>query len=75
VAERLETYHFGPGPQPTYDWANWTDGGIWRLKRGEDFALTIKSFREYVYSYAKTHRLSVLTRVEDDCLVVQFTPR
>ena len=25
------------GHASRYDWASWTDGGIWRLRQGEDF--------------------------------------
>lgn len=75
MAECLDSYQFGPGPQPRYPYRSWADGRIWRLRPGDDFDCEPERFRELVYRWASRNHLSVLTRREPDgSVVVQFPP-
>jgi len=42
-----------------YPWAEWTDGRTWEVEKGEDFECTLNSFRNGLYSVAKTLAMKV----------------
>jgi len=42
-----------------YPWTEWTDGKTWEVTKGEDFECTLNSFRNGLYSIAKTLGLKV----------------
>lgn len=62
------------GSKPKYDWASWTDGGMWLLRRNEDFTVTVETMVNNAYVYASRHGLTVRTEVVDrDLLKLQFS--
>lgn len=80
MAERLTEW-----PQQArkskYPWHEWLDGSVWRLRRGEgeDFKVSIASFRAAASRAAKERNKSVSTQVMKDeqgreCLVIQARP-
>ena len=71
MAERLESYEFSR--RGRYPWGEWMDGSIWRCKRGEDFSATAKSFQGMVRLKAARNGKKVITRVEGDSVVFQFS--
>jgi hypothetical protein len=61
-----------PGAQPLYPWGEWTDG-LWReAVLGEDFTVPPKSFRSCLYHHARTHGLTVHTRLTKDGVAFCF---
>lgn len=76
MAERLESYDgFIGGSHGSYP-AEWLDGSVWRLKRGEDFAVRVASLRGALHQRAKREGGGLKTRVPDeDTLIIQFVPR
>lgn len=70
MAERLEGYVFDN--RQKHPWAKWMNGSTWRLRRGEDFTCTMKSFRVLIYRRAKEAGLHVhISEREADAFVIQ----
>lgn len=64
-------------PTRRYPWDEWTDGGTWKLTRGEDFDAPADQFRNRLYAVATRRGKKVMTakRVDEDdreVLLVQF---
>lgn len=59
-----------------YPWDQWTDGQVWELVRGEDFAPTIRNFRPQCYMVAQRRGMEIRTYAPDgwwgDRIQVQF---
>jgi len=78
MAEELDSYDWGEltSPRSKYDWARWTKGDIWRIRRGEDYEIATETMRVTLHARADQKGLKVRTRKEkgDDWegLVFQF---
>jgi hypothetical protein len=55
-----------------YPWAEWTDGRTWEVAKGEDFECTLNSFRNGLYSIAKTLAMKVTSMTIPDEGVIRF---
>tara|TARA_R100000808_G_C2153561_1_gene163869 strand:- start:2781 stop:3059 length:279 start_codon:yes stop_codon:yes gene_type:complete len=55
-----------------YPWAEWTDGRTWEVEKGEDFECTLNSFRNGLYSIAKTLAMKVTSMTLPDEGVIRF---
>ena len=55
-----------------YPWAEWTDGRTWEVEKGEDFECTLNSFRNGLYSIAKTLAMKVTSMTIPDEGVIRF---
>lgn len=77
MAERLTNYQFqNDRRKQKYPWKEWADGSVWRVKQGEDFTCSIKSFRTGLALHARNNGLALKTRVDfedDDVLIFQFS--
>jgi hypothetical protein len=75
MAVKIETHTYrARGNKPIYDWATWSDGGNWMLRRHEDFEVSITSMRHIAYSWGARHGFRVVTEVDGDALFLRFTP-
>jgi hypothetical protein len=56
-----------------YPYAEWFDGGIWKLSPGEDFNVDLMSFRSCLYMAAKRRKITVKTHIpkHKDCIFIQ----
>lgn len=61
-----------PGAQPRYPWSTWTDGQWRAAVHGDDFVVPPKSFRSCLYHHARTHGLTVHTRLLEDGVAFCF---
>ena len=50
----------------------WTDGRTWEVEKGEDFECTLNSFRNGLYSIAKTLAMKVTSMTLPDEGVIRF---
>lgn len=57
-----------------YNYADWFDGNIWELTKGEDFDITVEGMRSSLHNAARRKGVMVTTRVRDDSIFVQVTP-
>lgn len=65
MATKLDTFPITPRrTQRSYPWDDWTDGGTWRLVRGEDFDQEVEAFRNKLYTQATKRGLKVRTHKE-----------
>jgi hypothetical protein len=55
-----------------YPWSDWTDGQTWEVVGGEDFQCSVSSFRNGLYSIAKTMKLKVITMTLEDAESIRF---
>src|SRR5271167_1017294 len=77
MAKRLDSF---PAHEPhasrRYPWAEWTDGGIWEIRRGEDYDAPTENMRVNLHMKADALTIKVRTRkVRDESgegLVFQF---
>lgn len=51
------------GPNNRYPWDQWADGQIWEARQGEDFDVSLKSFRQYIVVWAARHGRHATTEV------------
>lgn len=72
MAEKISTYKF-PGMRCKYDWDLWMNGSIYRLRKGEDFSVSVTSMRAMAYNVAAKRGLTLLSKVEDDSTLVIST--
>jgi hypothetical protein len=74
MAEELDSYEKferrGWSHRRKYNWEAWTNGKPWRLRQGEDFDVSVHSFRTQVTNYGNKHGLKVLTVEEDGGVLV-----
>ena len=62
------------GSARKYPWADWTDGRVWRVVRGEDFTCEVLVFARGVYQRASRDGMRVRARVDGDTVTFQFLP-
>lgn len=55
----------------SYPWEKWMDGSQWKLKMGEDFTVSLTSFRALISSTAKRLGVKAATHLDGDSLIVQ----
>lgn len=59
-----------------YPWEEWLDGGIWKLKQGEDFQAKLQTFRSNAGTQAKKRggklRTRTLKEEDGEYLVIWF---
>lgn len=55
-----------------YPWDEWTNGGVWLLKRGEDFDVKASGFRAQLNQQASKRGMKVSTRVRGEAIEFQF---
>ena len=59
----------------SFPWDEWTDGNIWELTAGADFAnQTPAEFRSRLYAVAKRRGLIVRTKVTESTILFRFEP-
>lgn len=73
MAERIP--HLSrPRSRPTgYPWSRWTDGSVWRLRRGEDYTVSSRSMERTIRAYASRRGRTVSVRVFPDHVELQFS--
>jgi hypothetical protein len=77
MAKRLDSFpaHEHHAPR-RYPWAEWTDGGVWEIRRGEDYDAPTENMRVNLHMKADALTIKVRTRkVRDENgegLVFQF---
>lgn len=59
----------------SYPWESWMDGNQWKLKAGEDFTVSLTSFRALISSTAKRLNVNAATHVSGDHLIIQAYPK
>ncbi len=61
-----------------YPWGEWTDGGAWEIRRGQDYEVTTETMRVNLHmrasSDARKVRTQKITDTEGEGLVFQFLP-
>lgn len=58
-----------------YSWDKWTNGLVWELVYGEDFWVSVESFRGAAYQWARHHNLILTSeRVSTKVIRMQFRP-
>lgn len=74
-ADPTRVEKISPGARSIYPWADWTDGEWWRLREGDDYAITTQSFQRVCRKYATRNGLKLETQLTPDGTFVRFTPR
>jgi hypothetical protein len=78
MARRLNEFPSGDGPGAPrrYPWDQWTDGGVWEIRQGEDYDVDTENMRVNLHMRADAHAVKVrTTKISDDSgqrLVFQF---
>jgi hypothetical protein len=68
MAERLAAYNFND-----LRWDDILDGGIWRLRPGQDFTGPVKTMQRKCFANARNRGGRARTKIEKDgALIVQF---
>ena len=79
MATKLESYGFDRGPysfdrgrprKSKYDWDLWLNGDVWRLERGIDFDIPIRSMSSSASNAAVRIGMRVRTKIESDKVLV-----
>ena len=72
IDDYLLVQHRGRAQQ--YPWDEWTDGKTWEVAKGADFTCSLNSFRNGLYSIAKSYDLKVVsaTFCEEDDEIIRF---
>lgn len=84
MAEEVKDFEFKRG-NIKYDWAKYTDGRKWELRRGEDWdfgwrpglprTFRIRSLRSAATMYAHRNKIAVRTSIrDDDTFIIQALP-
>jgi hypothetical protein len=78
MARRLKQFPRNGGPSARrYPWAEWTDGSVWEIRRGEDYDVATENMRVNLHMKAKDLATRVrTTKVHDEQgegLVFQFS--
>lgn len=66
------TFQNKGGRRSLYPWGEWTDGRIWRIKKGPDYTHATKSMRMALHNRAIHENKKVSTRVHGDVIEFQF---
>ena len=79
MAEVLEDFSFtqrAEGFPVRYDWSTWLDGRVWKLKKGEDFVISLSNFRNSVFVAASKVGLKVRTTTNknEGTVIIQALP-
>lgn len=70
MAERIEAVSIG---RPAlYPWAEWMDGGAWRIRRGEDFEVAAWVMAQMIRNRAHREGLLATARVVENGAAVEF---
>lgn len=73
MAETLEAHDFknGHGNQK-YPWADWGNGDVWRIKKGEDFEVAPRVMQGQIKVRGTKEGRRTVTNVQDDSVVFAF---
>lgn len=74
MAEVIEEFDWNKArtTRSRYDWDQWFDGQVWRLKKDEDFTAEVASFRSSASTAAKKRDKTVRTAlVDEDTVILQ----
>src|SRR4051812_22593140 len=77
MAQRLHQFPGEPGDgQRRYPWAEWTDGSVWEVRRGEDYDVATENMRVNLHMKADALGQKVKTKkiAGGEGLVFQFLP-
>lgn len=77
MARRLESFPSeGAKVSRRYPWEEWTDGGVWEIRQGEDYDVPTENMRVNLHMKADTKAVKVRTKkirdARDEGLVFQF---
>src|SRR3954467_4649728 len=77
MAKRLDQFPGDDAPAPRrYPWPEWTDGGVWEIRRGEDYDASTENMRVNLHMKADQLAQKVRTKKvraeEGEGLVFQF---
>jgi hypothetical protein len=61
MGRRLDEFPEGPGRR-RYPWADWTDGGVWEIRRGEDYDVATENMRTNLHMRAEKLAVKVRTQ-------------
>lgn len=56
----------------THPWGEWTDGSVWKIKQGEDFAGKVEPMRVRLYSKARELGKKLEIVVDRDAATITF---
>lgn len=70
--EKLTEMPTRQGRATVYDWATWSDGGVYRIKRGVDFVGQVESMRTRLYGKARALGKSVEVVPDRDAETITF---
>lgn len=73
MATKVDSFPSRNGPPSKYPWAEWDDGSIWKIRRGDDFEIPTKSMAVVLYAYATRRGRKVRTIRTDDAVTFQFS--
>lgn len=68
----IERFEKNRGHHSIYPWSQWLDGQPWELTRGEDFRISIHSFRTMAARAARQKGGRIRSCVVDGKLIVMF---
>lgn len=72
MAKTVKTFNFTSRRSPFYPWDEWFDGRIWQLTKGEDFSVSLHSFRTCAYLAASKRGGRVRSSTSGDVVTLQF---
>jgi len=73
ILSELPQIRRGVALERTYPWEEWTDGRVYLITKGEDFAVTIPSMQSTLRQWAQRHGLKVqVRRLFDPPLSIAF---
>lgn len=70
MAEELSEFQFDTGVS-MYPWAEWLDGKIYKLTKGEDYKSQTDSFRSTAQEHARKRGKVLRTKVTENGIVIQ----
>lgn len=70
MAKVVESLPF-TGKTSRYPWKEWFDGRVWQLTQGEDFSVSVESFRSTICASANRMHIKVVTRRKGKDLYIQ----
>jgi hypothetical protein len=71
VVDELPKVNGQLGRPPTYPWAEWLDGRVWKLTQGEDFSSKPRIFGNMARGSGARRGVKVETRVDGDVLYIR----
>jgi hypothetical protein len=75
MAEVLDTFNFTRSNDDGFPWDEWTNGQIWRIKRGEDFTTSVDAMRQRIRRKEKDLKAVKMVKTAlagEDAIVFQF---